>query len=88
MWILAEFGLVGAVVVASLPVWLAWRRRFRPPGPREIAASAVVLLLAFFAIFSLVHDVAYQRVWWLAIGLLAGRVVQGATVQERQERAT
>lgn len=88
VWILAEFGLVGAVVVASLPVWLAWQRRFRPPEPREIAASAVALLLAFFAIFSLVHDVAYQRVWWLAIGLLAGRVAQGATVQERQERAT
>lgn len=76
VWILAEFGLVGAAVVASLPVWLVWRRRMRPPGARETAATAVVLLLAFFGVFSLVHDVAYQRIWWLAIGIVTAAAVR------------
>lgn len=77
IWILAELGLIGAFVAASLPLWLAWhwRRRFAPSAP---ASVALLLLVGFFAIFSAVHDVAFQRIWWLALGALGARVVLAA----------
>jgi hypothetical protein len=77
VWTLAELGLAGAVVATSLPLWLGWRYRAlwaQVSTPRRVA---ILLLVAFFAIFSTVHDVAFQRIWWLVLGALAARVVSG-----------
>jgi hypothetical protein len=75
VWILAELGLVGAFVAASLPLWLAWRYRAMWAKSSAPPIVASLLLVAFFAVFSTVHDVAFQRIWWLALGALAARVV-------------
>ncbi len=78
VWVLAEFGLVGAAVFASLPAWLLWRNRARFASlvlPKHVA---IQLLLLFFAVFSMVHDVAFQRIWWLALGALAAGVLRSS----------
>jgi hypothetical protein len=75
VWILAELGLVGAVVAASLPMWLAWRYRAMWAKTSAPPHVALLLLVGFFAVFSSVHDVAFQRIWWLVLGAFAARVV-------------
>jgi hypothetical protein len=78
VWILAEFGLLGVLVAGSLPLWLLWRWRTRFARLAAPQPVAILLLVAFFAIFSAVHDVAFQRIWWLVLGALAATVVHAS----------
>lgn len=74
IWILAEFGFVGLVVVASLPAALAYRMRrivlsSMPPHATFLACCVCALLL-----FGLLHDMSYQRTFWLALGAASAAV--------------
>lgn len=67
MWLLTEFGTVGMTIFAAgfaALTWSAWR------GSREGATAARVLLLVLtaFALFQTIHDVFYQRIFWLIVG--------------------
>lgn len=86
IWVLAEMGLVGAILIGFLPlmnVGRYWHGYSGTSGkylgglnPRE---SAIVLLFLAFGIFSLTHDIAYQRIFWLFLGALLAKPI--ATVQ-------
>jgi len=67
VWVLAEFGLVGAAVLTVILAWVlisVVRDGLTKPTNR-----AVVMLLGVFLTFSLVHEIFYQRVFWLVLGL-------------------
>ncbi|MDP3332784.1 MAG: O-antigen ligase family protein [Methylococcaceae bacterium] len=67
LWILAEFGLFGVAVFGWIFFTLArhvWLSRSSP------ARHGLLLLLVVFAIFSLAHEIFYQRIFWLALGAL------------------
>ena len=66
------------LVAGSLPLWLLWRWRTRFARLAAPQPVAILLLVAFFAIFSAVHDVAFQRIWWLVLGALAATVVRAS----------
>ena len=74
LWILAEFGLLGLAVMG----WAGWKLvRFALPaapgrtqGGAVPARAALLLLLAMFAVFSLFHEMLYQRMLWLVLGAL------------------
>lgn len=79
LWILAEFGLLGIIAFGGAFLMLlhhAFRVRRRLPANRILQ-----LLLLGFAAFSLVHDVLYQRIFWLALGVLLART----SAEERPE---
>jgi hypothetical protein len=70
LWLLAEFGVFGLLLV----VWIGFKllqfslkNGVANTGP-ERSALLIVLLIA--AGFSLFHEVFYQRVLWLVLGLL------------------
>ena len=72
LWILVEFGLIGMLVTASLPIYgaiLIVRRRvdLKSPSVRILLAAS----LCFFT-FSLVHEISFQRLFWLMLGALIG----------------
>ncbi len=73
LWMLAEFGLVGVVALASAAFIVGrhiWRHR-----PLDSRNLSVLLLLIGFALFSQLHEMLYQRTLWLFLGaLLAARV--------------
>lgn len=67
-WLLAEFGLIGLVIVASALLLLthaAWKSRSRLPYSR-----ALLMLLVLFGVFCLAHEMFYQRVLWFVAGVL------------------
>jgi len=68
LWLVVEFGLPGVAVVVFAG-FLATRHfvRRRPLNARD---QAVALLLLAFALFSLLHEMLYQRTLWLFLGAL------------------
>lgn len=66
LWILAEFGLVGAAVFSWTFFLLA--HHAIQLGKALPSRRILLLLLMAFAIFSLVHEILYQRIFWLVLG--------------------
>jgi hypothetical protein len=73
VWLLAELGLVGFAIFATVfaallkTAWLGAKQG-------ELWGRLLVLVLLSFLLFHMVHDVFYQRIFWLLFGatLFAG----------------
>jgi O-Antigen ligase len=72
LWILAEFGLVGVFVFGWVFFILC---RYALASRKSIvpAQRALLMLLVVFAVFSLVHEIFYQRIFWLVLGALLAK---------------
>jgi len=64
IWLLAETGVLGAVGIVSGFAGLFWVSLKR----RAPSSRLLVYILLVFAIFSLVHEMMYQRIFWLLLG--------------------
>jgi hypothetical protein len=71
LWILAEFGLLG-VAVFGWAFFLLARHAIRF-GRTQPARRILLLLLLTFSIFSLAHEIFYQRIFWLVLGAVLAR---------------
>ncbi len=67
VWLLAEFGIFGTGVLLSVLGWLIFS--INKSGFAYSGNRAAVLLLAIFLVFGLVHEIFYQRIFWLALGI-------------------
>lgn len=72
VWILAEFGLMGAVVLGVAFVKLAVYSLKTGHAGSGLTRSALLLLLLMFAVFSQFHEMLFQRIFWLVGGALLG----------------
>jgi hypothetical protein len=80
VWILAEFGLLGAGIFVGGFVMLA--RFLLRSGSASAACRIVAMSLLVFVIFGLVHEIFYQRIFWLVLGAalaVSGRVFSRQT---------
>ena len=68
MWILAEFGLVG-LAGAGFSAYVLWKRALLNLNGLP-ADKALFLLLLIFSIFCQPHEVLYQRIFWLLLGVV------------------
>lgn len=68
IWLLAEFGLIGALVFMSpiVRVFVAEARQFRN---NDTAGNLLVLIIAGFSAMSIFHEFLYQRTFWLLLGM-------------------
>ncbi len=80
VWILAEMGIAGLLLTGWIPLmqlgglWRQWMHRpKRVLGGLRKNDSAVVIVVMVFCIFSLAHEVAYQRIFWLVLGALLAK---------------
>lgn len=80
IWLLTEFGLMGLAVVA-FGVLIVLRHLNRLRKSRLAAQDkAWILLLVNFVLFCQLHEMLYQRTWWLFMGvLLAAPLATGRT---------
>jgi hypothetical protein len=68
IWILAEFGLLGILVIGSLPLLYlvsVFRRGWQSLQAPELFLFNILLC---FCLFGLPHDIFYQRIFWLVLG--------------------
>lgn len=66
VWMLAEFGIIGVIGFGwGFLTLFRYAATLRTTVP---ARRILGLLLLLFAVFSLVHEVFYQRIFWLVLG--------------------
>jgi uncharacterized membrane protein YbhN (UPF0104 family) len=67
VWLLAEFGVLGAGALFLVLGWVlvATKRS----GFKFFENRAVVMLLGVFLVFGLAHEIFYQRIFWLVLGI-------------------
>lgn len=88
VWILAEFGVVGLVVALVVPMYGLYRAALRYPNWRGTRTVLLICLAVGFGLFSLPHDVSYQRIAWLVLGAgLASALNAPARTRLLPERA-
>jgi uncharacterized membrane protein YbhN (UPF0104 family) len=66
VWILAEFGLLGAAIFGGFFYILV--RHALKSSVRSTTGRIIGMLLLIFGLFSLVHEIFYQRIFWLVLG--------------------
>ena len=71
LWILAEFGLVGVAVMGWAFFLLA--NHATRLGKFLPARRILLLLIMAFAIFSLAHEIFFQRIFWFVLGAVLAR---------------
>jgi glycosyltransferase involved in cell wall biosynthesis len=72
-WVLTEFGIVGALLIFGPPLLglIIIARRWR--GRQQPRQALLLTLGPAFLLFGLLHDLSYQRLFWLMLGAaLAG----------------
>jgi len=66
VWLLAETGIVGLLCFAAVGLRIVYREW---PGLRiDPVSNTIVLAMVAFAMFSAVHEMLYQRSFWLLLG--------------------
>lgn len=66
LWILAEFGLVGAAII-GWPFFQLAHHATRP-GKFMPARRILLLMIIAFSIFGLAHEIFFQRIFWFVLG--------------------
>lgn len=79
LWLLAELGIVGFLIFAA-PFILLLKQK--SPAGRPPAHVFTILLLLSFATVSVVHDIMYQRAFWLLLGAALAVCMKGASEEK------
>jgi len=73
LWLLAEFGPLGSLVFGGSYLGLIhWCCQVRLHKPHGRLATGVLLMLVTIGLFSMAHEVLYQRIFWLLLGGMIG----------------
>lgn len=83
VWLLAETGLLGALIFLLAFAGLLRLALQQGLASRDDWRQALLACLMIFGIFSLVHEVTYQRIFWLALGI----VMAGHATRRRSGQA-
>jgi hypothetical protein len=75
LWLLAEFGIVGAIVMI-LPIWRVFLNEISRRRAGDDARFLLILAIVAFGVMSTVHEMMYQRVFWLIFGAAMAMVGQ------------
>jgi O-antigen ligase len=66
LWLLAETGIVGFLIFATPILRIFWSETRKPS--HDLASKLLVLIIVAFAVMSSVHEMLYQRSFWLLLG--------------------
>ena len=79
VWILAEFGILGAAILITIFGWIFFNasKTFQV-NPKS---RTLILLLMTFLLFGLTHEIFYQRIFWLALGICLALPLKKTSIQ-------
>lgn len=67
LWLLAEMGLTGLVIL-SVPIVRIFIMEIAKSEQRDTAGILLLLIIAAFGVVSNAHEILYQRAFWLLLG--------------------
>ena len=67
IWILAEFGIIGFVIFCICFIWIVYFLISKKI--KTISLKITFMILFVFIAFSMVHEILYQRIIWLVLGM-------------------
>jgi O-antigen ligase len=74
MWFLADFGIIGFVVLAGFVAWIfvkAWSAYQFAPAKAQMMVLGLLVANAAMLGLAMGIDAFYQRHWWMVMGLIA-----------------
>ncbi|MEQ9488149.1 MAG: lysylphosphatidylglycerol synthase domain-containing protein [Alphaproteobacteria bacterium] len=74
VWILAEFGIVGAVIVITAPSLHLYRVFKSGIGALPLSHLFFASTAGVMVVYGLIHDMAYQRTFWFVLGAAAAAI--------------
>ena len=81
VWLLAEMGLIGFLAFAVPAVTIFWKEWV--VSPRDRVGQMLLLMLVTFGVMSLVHELLYQRAFWLLLGAALACTAPGMAAEKR-----
>jgi hypothetical protein len=78
LWLLAEMGAIGFMIMAAPIVRIFWRET-RKRNNADSAGLVLILIITAFGVVANLHDVMYQRAFWLLLGAALACVGSRAT---------
>jgi O-antigen ligase len=73
LWILAEAGLFGFIVIFGPPIIWGVRTFLNMKWRTDPYLCGFLLILANASIMGMAHELMYQRVFWLMLGIFLAR---------------
>lgn len=73
VWLLAELGIVGSAIFAGLFLYILYPILKKSSHLEYPADRLTLFLMVVFVLFGLLHDMFYQRVFWLLLGAMCAR---------------
>ena len=67
LWILAEMGIIGLMILA-IPVVRTFWAEVRAAPSADVAGVLLVLIITAFGVVANAHEILYQRAFWLLLG--------------------
>jgi O-antigen ligase/polysaccharide polymerase Wzy-like membrane protein len=67
LWLLAEVGVIGFVILAMPLVRIFWIEITKIEN-RDVAGMFLLMIIAAFGVVSNAHEILYQRAFWLLLG--------------------
>lgn len=68
VWILAECGSIGTIIILTMPIYGLYKVIKLPSVIQTLAGKLLFLSVLSLAIFGLVHEIAYHRLFWFLFG--------------------
>jgi hypothetical protein len=86
IWLLAEFGIIGALLFTYpvVRIFVIEVKRFRN---NDTAGILLILIITGFSAMSVFHEVMYQRTLWLLLGMGLAHVAPAIIESNRQRAA-
>ena len=69
LWLLLELGLIGFFWFMGFFLFLGWQFLTHYRSTKDPVSHAMLMVLFTFFTFSLVHEMMYQRILWVILGL-------------------
>ena len=67
LWLLAEMGVIGLLIMIAPIIGIFWRET-RAPRAADSAGLVLVLIITAFGAVAIFHEIMYQRAFWLLLG--------------------
>ena len=88
LWIVCETGLVGLIIFIFFPLLITikiLRNKFVNNNKLNIQDFSFLVIVSLSMLFSLTHDILYQRILWIALGIIVSKSILNIKYEDKNK---